>query len=57
MSEVCKVRNAVWKKEDLDLGDQLSCCQREALVNYTQIPGTLDKKIEAVILNQAKNDE
>ena len=28
------------KKEDLDLGDQLNCCQREALVNYTQIPGT-----------------
>ena len=55
MSEVRKERKA--EKEDLDLGDQLSCCQREALVNYTQIPGTLDKKIEAVILNQAKNDE
>ena len=38
MSEVRKERKA--EIENLDLGDQLSCCQREALVNYTHIPGS-----------------
>ena len=55
MSEVRKERKA--EKEDLDLGDQLSCCQREALVIIPRFQEVLDKKIEAVILNQARNDE